>query len=424
MQFRNGITQINSGSQDYIDIPRPSEVVEGDFLVVMILANDTSYNYTPNAMFTKQDQTAFSSFYTAYLYTGFVPASPPSFWHWDGPRSTYAAGVLLAYSGVDTSNPFSNLAKGTSLGSRPYYGHQTPTADDQIMVITLAGFDFDAQTSVNWVSSDGTVRSQGYHYPVDGSLLTAVGVDHDGLSNGVGVDTHADPSPATLNVGAIYSLLLNNGIHDWDLSGTSSSASTTSADLATDNHAIDYYSQPQFRGGILLSEISTPERTPSNSTMLYAGTDGYLYAKSSSGDIYGVAPPPQQFNQAANTTFTSAGYLPYTGGPTLTVNVPASGCIQLTYGFVGTVNSNVTSAQVYVDVVFSGTNSKPANDTGSAVMMFGRGTNNDLSVERDIVFTGLNPGSTDITLCGHFAGSGVDTANTIRESWLIAKVHP
>jgi len=123
-------------------------------------------------------------------------------------------------------------------------------------------------------------------------------------------------------------------------------------------------------------------------------------------------------------TLASAGsFLDFTGQPIVTVVVPPSGRVRLSWGFNG-YNGNSTTATVRLDVALSGANTVTANTTANAVVTGDNGGAPVAAVRsaaRVKEFVNLSPGSTTFTVKGRVSSG---TAHAIQDAWLLVEPLP
>lgn len=123
------------------------------------------------------------------------------------------------------------------------------------------------------------------------------------------------------------------------------------------------------------------------------------------------------------TLGTTGSFLDFTGQPVVTVVVPASGRVRVSWGFNG-YNGATTISTVRLDVALSGANTITANTTANAVVA---GDNNGSaqaairSATRTKEFTGLNPGSTTFTVKARVSSG---TTHAIQDAWLLVEPQP
>lgn len=140
-----------------------------------------------------------------------------------------------------------------------------------------------------------------------------------------------------------------------------------------------------------------------------------------------VGPQPQaayanDFTSTNRAINTAGAYADYTGQPSVTVTVPASGVLDVTWGFRG-YNNNSTTSTVRVAPAMSGANTvTPAvNDSGGATVVVGATSGapatSPQSAATSRLFTGLTPGSTTVKLVAYIS-SGTSATNAIVDSWL------
>jgi hypothetical protein len=118
----------------------------------------------------------------------------------------------------------------------------------------------------------------------------------------------------------------------------------------------------------------------------------------------------------SRTVASSASFLDFTGQPTVTVTVPASGVLKCEWGFVGYNNAS-ESATLRLGPVMSGANTVAATTPISACVAGGASTTPPRSASRSRLFTGLTPGSTTVKLQGRLS-SGTTSTHAIQDSWL------
>lgn len=184
----------------------------------------------------------------------------------------------------------------------------------------------------------------------------------------------------------------------------------------------EFYGRPQFRGGVLLSEISPPATPAPGTLALFAGTDGYLYYKNDAGTVIGLPPPPQYGIYQTDISDLTTSYAYRTGMPSLSVNVPNSGRVECTWGLVGRKDTSSAASQIWVDVRFSGNNSRTPSDTNQGAAVYGQGNTGVMSVEKSNLFEGLTPGSTTMRLEAHIENTSGE--HHLYESWLLVQVYP
>ncbi|RCG29002.1 hypothetical protein DQ384_21865 [Sphaerisporangium album] len=130
-----------------------------------------------------------------------------------------------------------------------------------------------------------------------------------------------------------------------------------------------------------------------------------------------------------NRTVASTGaFLDYTGQPTVSIVVPASGKVRVSGGFSGYNNATGTST-LRVAPVLSGANTAAPTTANSASAA---GDNNGAatdpvavprSTSRTKVYTDLTPGTTTFKLQGRIS-SGTTSTHAIQDSWLLVEPLP
>lgn len=119
------------------------------------------------------------------------------------------------------------------------------------------------------------------------------------------------------------------------------------------------------------------------------------------------------------TISTTASFLDFTGQPSVTVTVPASGILKVEWGFVGYNNASET-ATIRLSPAMSGANTVSPSITYSASAAGGASTTPPRSASRARLYTGLNPGSTIVKLQARLS-SGSSSTHSIQDSWLIVE---
>jgi hypothetical protein len=133
--------------------------------------------------------------------------------------------------------------------------------------------------------------------------------------------------------------------------------------------------------------------------------------------VTGPQPVPQYASdEGGSRTVASAGsFLDFTGQPSLSVVVPASGRLKVEWGFNG-YNDTSASATIRVAPAMSGANSYTPTTAATAVTGAQSSTLPN-SASRTKLFTALTPGSTTIKLQGR-SSSGTTAQHSIGDSWL------
>jgi hypothetical protein len=136
--------------------------------------------------------------------------------------------------------------------------------------------------------------------------------------------------------------------------------------------------------------------------------------------VTGPQPVAQYAHDEGNsrTVSTTGSFLDYTGQPTVTVTVGASGRLKLEFGFNGYADAS-TSATVRVAPNMSGANSYTPTTSMTAVTGATASTVPE-SASRTKLFTGLTAGSTTIKLQGR-SSSGTTAQHSIGDSYLYAE---
>ncbi|TQS29120.1 hypothetical protein [Microbispora sp. KK1-11] len=134
-------------------------------------------------------------------------------------------------------------------------------------------------------------------------------------------------------------------------------------------------------------------------------------------------------DEGGQRTVASAGsFLDFTSQPTVTVAVPDSGRIRVSWGFTG-FNSNTGGSTLRLAVAMSGANTQAASVTSSASVAGdnnGAGTDPTqppISATRIKIYEGLTAGSTTFKLQGRIS-SGTTSTHSIQDSWLLVEPLP
>lgn len=145
-----------------------------------------------------------------------------------------------------------------------------------------------------------------------------------------------------------------------------------------------------------------------------------------------VVPGPQaaaayasDFTSTIRTINTTTTYTDYTGQPSVTVTVPASGRLWVQWGFRGYNNASTTSTARMAPTMSGANTVNPvANDSGSATVVIGvtagAPSTSPESVSAGRLYTGLSPGSTTVKLQA-YASSGTSANNDYQDSWLMVQ---
>ncbi|GIH95447.1 hypothetical protein ACFFMN_23055 [Planobispora siamensis] len=139
-------------------------------------------------------------------------------------------------------------------------------------------------------------------------------------------------------------------------------------------------------------------------------------------DVYAPAYAHDEGN--TRTISTVGSFVAYTGAPSVSVVVPASGNVLVTWGFTG-YNSASDQASVRLGVNVTGTNSSTPT-LGNSACVSGNldnagGANAPIrSASRTKLYTGLTPGSTTFTLQARIS-SGAPATHAISDSYLLAQ---
>lgn len=129
----------------------------------------------------------------------------------------------------------------------------------------------------------------------------------------------------------------------------------------------------------------------------------------------------------ARTVASGGSFQAYTGAPAVTLVVPDSGRVRVSFGFAGW-NSATGTSTVRVGVVLSGANTAVATTAFSACGAgdnIGAGTDPlgvPRSASRSKMLEGLTPGSTTFTLQGRVSTLG--NTHSIQDSWLLVEPLP
>jgi hypothetical protein len=164
----------------------------------------------------------------------------------------------------------------------------------------------------------------------------------------------------------------------------------------------------------LLRRIAALERKV---TALTTAAQGAQYAHDEGGGARTIATSP------------TSTYLNYTGAPSVTVAVPASGRVRVSWGFTGWNTSSATST-VRVAPELTGVNEVSPTAANSACAA---GDNNGAGTDRQDtprgasrvkVYEDLVPGSTTFTLRGRISSALSGATHGIQDSWLLVEPMP
>ncbi|MGI5232855.1 hypothetical protein [Actinoallomurus sp. CA-142502] len=146
-----------------------------------------------------------------------------------------------------------------------------------------------------------------------------------------------------------------------------------------------------------------------------------------------VGPQPQpayaaDFTSTARTINTTGAYSDYTGQPSVTVTVPASGALWVQWGFRGYNNNSATSTARLAPAMSGANTVNPVpNDSGGATVIVGTTTGaqatSPQSASAARLYTGLTPGSTTVKLVAYIS-SGSSSTNAFVDSWLMVAPRP
>lgn len=128
---------------------------------------------------------------------------------------------------------------------------------------------------------------------------------------------------------------------------------------------------------------------------------------------------------STRTISTSGSFQAYTSAPTVTVSVPASGRLLITWGFRG-YNNATTGSTLRLAPLMSGANTftPVPGDSATATVVIGSTTaTNPIPASMTRLFDGLNAGTTTVALRGYIS-SGSSSTNAVVDSWLLVQPLP
>lgn len=136
--------------------------------------------------------------------------------------------------------------------------------------------------------------------------------------------------------------------------------------------------------------------------------------------ILGTYGPAYAHDQGGTRTVSTTGaFVNFTSAPSVTVTVPASGRVLVSWGFSG-YNSNSEQSTIRMSVDLSGANSQAAS-TGNSCSVAGpavaASSTPSQAVSRTKLYTGLSAGSTTFKVQARLS-SGDSTTHQINDSWL------
>ena len=188
----------NAGST--LDLPKPSGVAAGDVLLAQVTYNSTGA-ITPPAGWSLVRSDVNSTLLRQSVYVHVAGSSEPATYTWTLAAAHGAAGAILAYTGVDTTNPVDVSNGGASHSTAVTAPSMTTTAPgDQ-----LVGF-FGAKGPTTFAPPAGMTEQTESSLNVSGEKITAESADSAlGAAGATGVWT-ATSSALVYGIGQLVAL--------------------------------------------------------------------------------------------------------------------------------------------------------------------------------------------------------------------------
>src|SRR5260221_4669863 len=103
--FRAAASSTNAGSTTIV-VNKPTGPLSGDVLIALLYVETTGVVATPPTGWVQRDTLANgTNSFRAYMYTLVCGGSEPSTYTWTLDTTQYNEGVILGFSGVDTTTP-------------------------------------------------------------------------------------------------------------------------------------------------------------------------------------------------------------------------------------------------------------------------------------------------------------------------------
>jgi len=157
--FRAAASSTNAGSTTIV-VNKPTGTLSGDVLVALLYVDTTGVVSTPPTGWVQRDTLANgTNSFRAYIYTLVCGGSEPSTYTWTLDTTQYNEGVILGFSGVDTTTP----VDGHSIVDRGGTGSiVTPT------ITTTAASDVLVALLIQWGGNAGASAQNSYTLPTNG----------------------------------------------------------------------------------------------------------------------------------------------------------------------------------------------------------------------------------------------------------------
>lgn len=140
-------------------ISKPSGVQQNDLLLAIVTISSSSGTVTPPSGWTAIRNSTSGSFFRVYIFRKVAGASEPSSYAFTFNGSYWGIEHIVAYRGVDTSDPTPESAlRATSGGSTSYATGSLTTAGDRVLVHWATAYTGVAGSIRSWTASSGTER--------------------------------------------------------------------------------------------------------------------------------------------------------------------------------------------------------------------------------------------------------------------------
>lgn len=198
-------------------------------------------------------------------------------------------------------------------------------------------------------------------------------------------------------------------------SGTQTASTVSDFDTQVRTSRLDQMAAPTANvsmGSHKVTSVTDPTSAQDAATKNYVDTFTATYAHDENN---------------TRTINTTGSFQNYTGQPSITVTVPASGKVLCEYGFTG-FNNNSDSATTRVAVDVSGANTSAA-DLGASATTTGNKDNTGAAINplrsahRCKLYTGLSTGSTTFKMQARIS-SGSSSTCAIADSYLLVQPLP